>query len=294
MIQRRHFLATTLAGLSTAALSPRLSWALDADNPYRKEIGIQLYTLRDAIAADAGKTLQTVADSGYRQVEAYGFPDCDSIIQAAKDAGLPMHSSHFNSDPVVSKDDVGGEAFEKTLQKAKDLGLTHLVIPYLGDQYRKSLDDYKVLCERCNRAAEKAKSAGIQLSYHNHAFEFQPMAGGKSGYDVMIEEFSPDMMFEVDVFWVQVAGLSSVELLQELKGRVSQVHLKDLNASVKTPAYQGVDKEAFEEIGDGVVDIESVIVKSGEIGVKHCHVEQDHSPHPIQSIQQSIAKLKTM
>ena len=62
------------------------------------------------------------------------------------------------------------------------------------------------LCQRCNHAAEQAKKAGIQLAYHNHAFEFKPLEGGKTGYDVMIDEFSPDMHFEVDVCWVQVGG----------------------------------------------------------------------------------------
>lgn len=294
MIQRRQFLSASAATLAATTMAPRLVWALDADNAYRKDIGIQLYTLRDAIGKDAGKTLKTVAAAGYQQVEAYGFPDCDHIIEAARDAGLPMKSSHFNSDGVITSDDAGGKDFETTLQKAKDLGLSHLVIPYLADKYRTSLDDYRRLCERCNRAAEKAKSAGIQLAYHNHAFEFEPMDGGKSGYDIMMETFSPDMMFEVDVFWVQVAGIDPVELIEKLSGRVSQLHLKDLNADVQTPAYSGVDKSAFEEIGDGVVDIEAIINKAGDIGVKHCHVEQDHSPHPIESIQQSIAHLKTM
>lgn len=164
------------------------------------------------------------------------------------------------------------------------------MIPYLHDKDRKTIDDYKRVVELSNKAAEQSKKVGIQLAYHNHAFEFQPM-DGTTGYQVMIDGFSPDMHFEVDVFWIQVGGKNPVELIRQLKGRVSQLHLKDLSKDLKTPNYGGIPKEAFEEIGDGVIDMEPIIKVAAEAGVKHCHVEQDHSPHPIKSIQQSIKHL---
>ena len=150
------------------------------------------------------------------------------------------------------------------------------------------------MAERSNRAAEQAKKAGIQLAYHNHAFEFEPMDGGKTGYDVLMEEFSPDMKFEVDVFWVAVGGKDPVELIRKLKGRVSQLHLKDLNKEIETPNYGGIPKEAFEELGDGAIPMEPIIDVAAEAGVDLCHVEQDHSPHPIKSIRQSMKHLKSL
>ena len=79
------------------------------------------------------------------------------------------------------------------LEKAKDLGLTHLVVPYLENKHRNDLDGYKATAEKLNAAAVESQKAGIQLAYHNHAFEFKPMAGGKSGFDVFIEEFAPEI-----------------------------------------------------------------------------------------------------
>jgi sugar phosphate isomerase/epimerase len=79
-----------------------------------------------------------------------------------------------------------------------------------------------------------------------------------------------------------------------LKGRVSQLHLKDLNKSVETPNYGSIPKEAFEELGDGVIPMEPIIKVAADAGVKHCHVEQDHSPHPLQSIRESMQHLKTL
>lgn len=292
-MKRRQFIGTS-AGLSFALTQSRCLFALDDDNRYRNEIGIQLYTLRNEINSDVKSTIQAVADAGYKQVEPYGFPDAKEMMQAAKDCGLDIRSSHFAWDSVVNPDAPGVTPFAQILESANEAGLSHLVIPYLQDRNRKTLDDYRQLCERCNRAAEQAKKAGIQLAYHNHAFEFEPKEGGKTGYEIMIEEFSPDMKFEVDVFWVQVGGKDPVDLIRALKGRVSQLHLKDLNKSVQTPNYGSIPKEAFEELGDGVIPMEPIIEVAEIAGVDICHVEQDHSPNPLQSIRESMSHLKTL
>ena len=292
-MKRREFLVTA-AATATMISRPQSILALDTNNRYRREIGIQLYTLRNQIKADVKSTIKAVADAGYKQVEPYGFPNADEMILAARENGLAVNSTHFDWDSVINPDQKGVRPFSEVLDKANDASINHLVIPYLADKNRKTLDDYKLVCERCNKGAEQAKKAGIQLSYHNHSFEFQPMEGGVTGYETMIKEFSPDMHFEVDVFWIQLGGKNPVDMIRQLKGRVSQLHLKDLNQSIKAPMYSGVPQEAFEELGDGVIDMEPIIEVAAEAGVKHCHVEQDHSPHPIKSIQQSMACLKTL
>ncbi|MFT5122983.1 MAG: sugar phosphate isomerase/epimerase [Kiritimatiellia bacterium] len=289
-MNRRSFLQTTAAA-SLAIQSPRL-FALAADNAYRKQIGIQLYTLRDQIKADTVGTIKAVAEAGYKQVEPYGFPDADEMIAAAKDHGMAVYSSHFAWECVTNPSKKGVPAFDSILEKAKKVGLTDLVVPYIHGQNRKTLDDYKRLAENCNKAAVKAKTAGIQLSYHNHAFEFQPLEGGKTGFDVFIDEFAPEMQFELDVFWVNVGGVQPVDLMRKLKGRVSQLHLKDLKAGMTLPEFGQVPKDAFKELGNGIISMEPIIEAAGEIGVKHCHVEQDQSPDPVASIQQSIMYLK--
>lgn len=304
-MKRREFLGTTAA--LTLALSQsrsRMLLALEKTNVgqqgtsavqrYRSEIGIQLYTLRNEISSDVEGTIRAVADAGYQQVEPYGFPTADAMIREAKACGLKVNSSHFAWDSVVDPTRTDVPSFESILEAAHEAGLSHLVIPYLQAEVRESLDDYRRLCQRFNQAAEKAKKAGIQLSYHNHAFEFEPKADGKCGFDVMMQEFSPDMKFEVDVFWVEVGGHDPAELVRSLKGRVSQLHLKDLNKSVSTPNFGSIPSEAFEELGDGTIDMIPILEAAMEAGVEHCHVEQDHSPHPLASIRQSMDYLKKL
>ena len=293
IMKRRQFIATG-AALSAALGQCRWLSALEADNRYRNQIGIQLYTLRNEIRDDVAGTLKAVADAGYKQVEPYGFPDADDMIREAKANGMAVHSSHISTDGILKPDQKGVQPFEVLLEKANQHGLTHLVVPYLGAELRGSLDQYKKLAQQFNVAAEKAKDAGIQLAYHNHAFEFQPLQGGKCGYDVFVEEFSDEMKFEIDVFWVAVGGHDAADLIRKLSGRVTQLHLKDLDRSVKPPQYDGIPPEAFKELGNGVIPMEPILAAAADAGVAHCHVEQDHSPHPLKSIQQSVAYLRAL
>jgi sugar phosphate isomerase/epimerase len=289
-MHRRTFLGHTAFATLTLALGNRLL-ALGADNPYRGNIGIQLYTLRNPLGKDAAATIKAVADAGYKQVECYGFPGMGDVIKRSRDAGLAVNSSHFESNTVVMPKDDALSEFAAILEKAKEMKLTQLVIPFIPPATRDSLDAYKKVAENCNKGAAMAKEADITLSYHNHSFEFKPFDGGKSGFDVFIDEFSADMKFELDVFWVRVGGFDPVEMIGKLKGRVSQLHLKDLADGQKLPDYGGMPQNAFKEIGNGIIPMAPILDAAAAAGVVHCHVEQDHSPDPLASIRTSVANL---
>lgn len=292
-MKRRTFLRSSVtAGLLLTPVRHLL--AHDAAGTYRKNIGIQLYTLRNQIARDVAATMKAVAEAGYIQGELYGFPNADKMIRAARDAGLELHSAHFDSGCAVAPKDDALSDFQRILDKAKETGLTHLVVPYLDGGLRKNLDGYKRVADNLNKAAAKARAVGIQLAYHNHAFEFQPMENGKSGYDVFIETFTPEMQFEIDIFWAKAAGIEPAELIQKLSGRVSQLHIKDLKDGTPIPTFGGVPNDAFKELGQGIIPIGKVLETAAAAGVKICHVEQDQSPDPLASIRQSMEYLRKL
>ncbi|TLD72336.1 sugar phosphate isomerase/epimerase [Phragmitibacter flavus] len=291
-MNRRYFVRSVVASVLASVPASRLL-ALEAGKQYVGDIGLQLYTLRDPLKADLMGTLKAVAEAGYKQVELFGFPDAEALLKGAKDVGLKVNSSHFQWDSAVSPKDDSFSDFLKIVEKAKEAGLTHLVVPYLQDQYRDSLDAYKKVAENLNKAAVKAKEAGVVLSYHNHAFEFKPFEGGKTGFDVFVEEFDA-AQFELDLFWVKVGGLEPAELIGKLAGRVSQVHLKDLKEGIEVPNFGSLPKDAFKELGNGVIATEPLLAAAEKAGVKHAHVEQDQSPDPVASVKESIKYLKTL
>jgi len=291
-MNRRSFLRTSATTTLFAGTSQTLS-ALAADNVYRANIGLQLYSLRNELKTDTPGTIKALVDAGYKQGEMYGFPNCDDMIKAANDHGLGLHSTHFDWEAAVNPSDEGFSDFRKIVEKANQIKLTHLVVPYLHDKDRNSLDDYKRVAGNLNKAAVIAKNAGIQLAYHNHSFEYKPM-GGSTGFDIFTKEFAPEMKFELDVFWVKAAGVDPVTLIKKLSGRVSQLHLKDLKKGLELPIYDGMPKEAFKELGNGMIPMEPIIEAGKAAGVVHCHIEQDHSPNPLKSVTESVAYLKTL
>ncbi len=291
-MNRRSFLRTSAVG-SVFAGSAQTLRALAADNTYRANIGIQLYTMRDAIKEDPSVAIKAIVDAGYQQGELYRFPNCDHLIKACREHGLAMNSSHFEWETAVNPSDEGFSDFKEIVEKAEKTGLSHLVVPHLKTQYRESLDAYKMAAQNLNKAAMIAKEAGIQLAYHNHSFEYLPMEGS-SGFEVFEKEFAPEMKFELDVFWVKVAGRDPVEQIEKLSGRVAQLHLKDLKEGLTLPNYGKVEKDAFKELGNGVISMEPIIKAAKEAGVAHCHVEQDQSPDPLASIKESMAYLKAL
>lgn len=291
-MNRRSFLRTSAATSLFAGTFQTLS-ALASEQRYRDNVGLQIYSVRNELKADTPGTIKALAEAGFGQVEMYGFPKCDDMIKAAKDNGLGINSTHFDWETAVNPSDDGFSDFKKIVEQAEQTKLTHLCVPYLQEKDRKTLDDYKRVAGNLNKAAVITKEAGIQLAYHNHAFEYQPMEGS-TGYDVFIKEFTPEMKFEIDVFWVKAANLDPVALIKKLKGRVSQLHLKDIKKEIELPIYGGMPKENFKELGNGQIQMEPIIKAAKEAGVVHCHIEQDHSPNPLKSVTESVAYLKNL
>lgn len=293
-MQRRTFLQA--AGATLAALAGRRLYAAPAPESYVKTLGLQLYTLRDQLAHDLAGTLRAVAQAGYYQVELMKVVDGQDVARAARDLGLHVSSSMIDAETLVHPDKAGVPSLDRTLEAAADLQLQFLVIPYIGRDARQTVDQMKVFAQRANRAGQACRDAGIQLCYHHHSFEFAPLAGGTTGWDVLVHECDPELVkFEIDTFWAAMGGLDPVQAIRELGGRVAQLHLKDLPAGTAVNYDEGsVPREVFLAVGEGRLDWPAVLAAARAAGVVQCHVEQDHSPDPLASIVRSIEYLKSL
>ncbi|MEZ4828781.1 MAG: TIM barrel protein [Bacteroidia bacterium] len=291
---RRNFLqlsAATGAGIALQALLPGCT--IPAESPYRKTLGLQLYTVRDLIAADPEGTLKAIKDLGYYQVET-GGAQLSTLKPIADDLGLVIKSSFIDWSVITGRWDLRGMedpgiTFESVVEEAHSHGLSHLVFGYMMKGERTRLDDYRAIADKLNIAGEQCRQAGIQLCYHNHAFEFEPMEGA-TGFDILVEKFDPQLVkFELDVFWASLGGVEPVVLMDKLQNRLSLIHLKDkLTGTPVQYDESQVPKDAFKELGNGEVNISGVLAAAEKYGVDYCMVEQDQSPDPIRSIGVSI------
>jgi sugar phosphate isomerase/epimerase len=259
----------------------------------KRQIGTQLYTVRDLMAKDPLGTLAKVAQIGFNTVEGatytgtelfYGMPAAQ-FKSVLNDNGLEMPSAHYvlgesmpNAKGTISND------WQKAVEDAATVGLKYMVCAFLFDKERGSLNNYKSTAERLNIAGQVAKDAGIQLCYHNHNFEFVEQEG-KLPYDVLLQNADADLVkMEMDIYWVYKAKQDPIALFKKYPGRFPLWHVKDMD---NTP------DQKFTEVGNGVIPFKEIFTHAKEAGLKYFFNEQDVTPgDPLVSMTKSYNYMK--
>lgn len=289
MTTRRTFLKQ--AGLITPAMLLLPDALLAAAKP--KNVGLQLYTLRELISKDPRGVIEKVAAAGYKEVELFGLNNGSffgipvaEFAALLKSHGLKAISGHYMPAKFLFADtEEGTREINDMIGHAVTMGNTYFTIPWLPAEKRSSLDDYKKIAAKLNTGAELAKKAGLKFAYHNHDFEFKSY-DGTTGFDILTRETDKDLVkFELDIYWVAFSGIDTVSLFNQLKGRVPLWHVKDMDK---------VNRSNNTEIGNGTIDY-SAIFKAAKIsGMKHFFVEQEtnYVPDPISSVEASIKYIK--
>ena len=184
-----------------------------------KPIGIQLYTVRDALSHDYEGTVRKIAEYGYAGVEPASMfgSGVEWAVDLFRSLGLQVPSAHVGipeGDP--------GSTFE-TLHRH---GSTYYVVPWLPPEQFRDRDSILRICDRMNAFNSRARAEGFTLAYHNHWFEYESV-GNTYGYRIMHENLDPTVMYEIDTYWVQTAGCDPVAVIQEFDDRVPLLHIKD-------------------------------------------------------------------
>lgn len=288
-MKRRTFLASTSAAATVSMLpaNPLLAARPEIE---RNGLGLQLWTVRNQLAEDTAATLAAVAKAGYKQVELMNVVESTDIVKLAKENGMKVRSAFMNWETIATPENENAPTVDEIIEKAKEFELEYLVFGYIGKSARDTADKMKAIAERANQAAEKISKAGMKLSYHNHSFEFAPITGGSTGFEILMKEFDEKLVnFELDVFWAACGGWDPIRTMHKLRKRLGQIHLKNIKKGTPTIYDEGkVPHDAFQEVGDGTIDMDEVIKVAAQYGVQQFHVEQDQSPNPLESIKQSF------
>jgi sugar phosphate isomerase/epimerase len=283
---RRSFLKSSAVGtaglLAPTLLRPSAAPAAEAD--ILERLGVALYTVRDQMQADPVGTLKAIADLGYRYVESALLP---SLGPALKAAGLKQASAYAPTYVITGNRKAWagagdllpeGYSWSQVIDEAKKQGLQYLVIVYLMREERGGLDVYRALAAKLAKAGEACHKAGLGLTYHPHAFEYEAIEGVRPIELLLKETPKEALALELDTFWASIAGVDPVKMVQAHSGRVPLVHLKDKAAGTPVQYDEGkVPKEAFKEVGRGAIDFAAFLPAAAKAGVKYYYVEQDYS-----------------
>lgn len=253
-------------------------------NPLGKPIGLELYTVSAELDKDYDGTLRKIAAIGYQEVETGVSPkrNAADLKKSLLDAGLRCQAMH-----------IGTGGIEQALPYAKEIGAKYVISsvtfpkplePDTNDRKAMmaqlaalTLEDYKKIAVRCNEMGEQAKKAGMQFGYHNHNFEFKPQAGGKIGYDVVLNETDPSLVkFELDCGWMVAAGHDPVAYLTKYPKRYRLLHIKDFHPTA-SPSV-GLDESVRPkpaELGRGHIDYKPIFAAAEKTEVELYYVEQE-------------------
>ena len=279
-MERRDFLGV-LAAATALPRELRTYIPFPTSHARIAKVGIQLYTVRDLMKADFEGTLAKVAQTGYREVEFAGyFGRTPEQVRAVLDKnGLAAPSTHVGYEQT-------GDDWDATLHTAKAMGHQYVVCAYIGEDARKTADDWMHICERFNKAGQAAQAAGLQFAYHNHNFEFAPLADGRRGYDILLANTDPKMVqLEVDLFWITFAGADPVAYFAKYPGRFPLVHVKDMKPK---PAPDVTPDKVMVDVGKGSIDWKGIFSHSSQAGIQHYFVEHDQPPQPLVDIKASF------
>ncbi len=290
MVSRRSFLTSTALLSAGLLVSPSLL-------AYNKRyIGLQLYTVRDAMAKDPAGTLAHLAKIGYNSVEGASYTGSQkfygmtprAFAALLKKNGLIMPSSHYRlGEEQVSGAPVAGtmlHGWNRAVDDAAAAGVKYMVCAYLSEPERGNLDHYKYVADQLNKAGERCQKAGLQLCYHNHDFEFKAQ-DGQLPYDLLLASTDKKLVqMELDLYWVTKAGQDPLDLFKRHPGRFPLWHVKDMD---KTPP------NSFTEVGNGSIDFKKIFGHADDAGLRYFFVEQDMTPgSPFDSVTKSLAYIK--
>ena len=182
-------------------------------------VALQLYTVREELAADRAGVLRRIAGFGYGAVEPYDVTSDAAGLRADLDAaGLTVCSVHAR--PF-------GKQAEAVFSGIATVGADTVIVPHMPPERFAGAGAIRDLAREVNGIAVRAAGRGLRLGYHNHDFELSSLIGGRPALEVLAGQLDPAVLLEVDTYWAAVGGQPVPALLRRLGERVRYLHVKD-------------------------------------------------------------------
>lgn len=246
------------------------------------KIGMTLYTVSSRMGTPAicAETLKRVKQIGYTNVET-GFPfPCPEFGAMMLDTGFTVVDLHVGLGEFQNR-------FDAVVATAHQLHCPRLTIPWMDPQTMNSALAWRTLAKELTSLGRRLKGEGIMLQYHNHHFEFARF-DGKLGLDILYAESDPQYLkAQLDTHWVARGGGEPSAWIRAMKGRIEQIHFKDMVIQNTNPV--------FADVGSGNLNWPEILKACKEVGIQDCIVEEDpgdHMPDPFKSIENSLVFLK--
>jgi sugar phosphate isomerase/epimerase len=277
-MRRREFVEAFGAAFASAPFLPRVARSKD----YLWRVGLELYSVRNAMKADPERTLAAVRAMGYDDVELlWSFNNFgrtpEQVRATLKQVGLKAPSAHIAPEALL-KD------WDKSLATAKLLGHQYLIVPSLPAETHDSIDAWRRWADRFNAAGDLARRAGIWLALHNEPDHMKPIKG-EIPYDLFIERTDPSRVrLQLDFGNMEVGGGRPLKYLELYHNRYWSFHVKDVVQ----------DGSHDTELGAGRLNLRALLAAIPDVQKKPCYVEQEGPKDELASAKQNYDYLKKL
>jgi sugar phosphate isomerase/epimerase len=239
-------------------------------------VGLMLYSVRAECAHDLEATLRAVAGLGYESVELFDFHghEPERVRGWLDECGLAVAGRHASLELIETR-------LPELAADAEALGTPRVVLSWIAPP--NSVAQAQAMVDRLARAAQEAAALGLELGFHNHDGELRVLEDGRAFLDRLS---GLPIFLELDLGWAWWAGVDPVELLEQTRGRVPLVHVKD---------FRTRGERTFCPVGDGGVGYERVAPAAAAAGVEWLLVEQDEADgSALEAARRSFAALTRM
>ena len=293
---RRTFLKNSALAVAAAGFLPGESFA----SAFKRDmVGVQLYSVRDAMGKDPSGSLKKLAGMGYKYVEHAGYRNGKFYGYGAKEFkalldgyGLKMHSGHTRLDPKdydSSKKEFTDE-WKKLVEDAAIAGQKYVISPWIDESVRKSYDDLMRFIELFGKAGELCKAHGMKFGYHNHDFEFNTVLNNQKVFDIIMKNTDPALVAQqLDMGNLYNGGAIAIAIVMQYPDRFELMHVKD-----EIKASSGNEKYESTILGQGIVNTKQVCDTGRKNGTKYFIIEQEayQGKDPFDSCKEDLEIMK--
>jgi sugar phosphate isomerase/epimerase len=274
---RRTFLRNSALAVAATSVLPASAFISPSKKDY---LGLQLYSVREAMGKDPAGSLKKVAEMGYKYVEHAGYNNGKFYGYGAKDFkalldsnGLKMCSGHSRLGVEswdASKNDFT-DSWKQLVEDAAIAGQQFVISPWIDETLQKDYDKLVKFLELFNKCGELCKTHGMRFGYHNHWFEFNTVLNGQKMYDIILQKTDPSLVVQqLDMGNLYNGGAIAIAVIMQYPDRFLLMHVKD-----EIPATQGNEKYESTILGQGIVDTKKVCDQGKKGGTQYYIVEQE-------------------
>lgn len=224
----------------------------------------QLYSSRNF--QPLHRTLTMLRDLGYRSVEGFGgvYGDPAGLKKELESFGLSMPTGHFGIDMLEN-------GIDHVLEIAILAGMKAIFCPYLDAGNRPdTATGWQAFGKRLADASVPYRNAGYAFGWHNHDFEFRPLADGSVPLEHILDA-SPDLAWEADIAWIIRGGADPLEWIDRYGDRILAVHVKDI-----AEAGKKTDEDGWDDVGHGTVDWPGLFAALRKTPARYFVMEHDN------------------